>query len=175
MISVVMDDNIQDIEALIKLSRDMGITYLVTLYSSGRGRRSGKACSPETSERLLALKKKYGNFVALRGYLARFSEAAGNGNTIQPCYAGINLFNIDSCGNVTRCIDSLGTQAGNILTGDLEPILGRLKEFSRSESCGGCWTSCRGAIETLLYGKDAVRNLLDMRAMTRGVPLGGKF
>ena len=175
MITVVMDDNLDDIEHLIKLSAGMGITYLVTLYSTGRGRREGRQFSPEVSTRLLALKKKYRNFVALRGYLARFSEAACNGNSIQPCYAGSNLFNIDSSGSVTRCIDSLAAPAGNLLTDDLPGILARLKEISGRENCGGCWTSCRGAIETLLYGGGKAGNLLDLRALTRGVPLGGRF
>lgn len=175
MITVVMDDNLGDIEALIKLSAEMGITYLVTLYSTGRGRRESRKFSPEVSSRLLELKKKYRNFVALRGYLGRFSEAAAAGNSIHPCYAGINLFNIDSAGNVTRCIDSLDTTAGNILTGDLESILPRLREFTGKESCGGCWTSCRGAIETLLYSSERVGNLVDMRALTRDVPLGSGF
>src|SRR3989338_1162726 len=103
MITVVMEDNLDDIEKHIELSASMGITYLVTLYSTGRGRRTGLQLSPELSSRLLALKKKHRNFVALRGYLGRFSEAAVENNSISPCYAGVNLFNIDSSGNVTRC------------------------------------------------------------------------
>ncbi len=175
MITVVMEDNLDDIEKLIELSASMGITYLVTLYSTGRGRRTGLQLSTELSSRLLALKKKHRNFVALRGYLGRFSEAAVENNSISPCYAGVNLFNIDSSGNVTRCIDSLNSTAGNILTGELPLILERLRKFSGSEECGGCWTSCRGAIETLLYGKGRIGNLVDMHALTREVPLGREF
>lgn len=175
MISVVMDDNINDIEKLIQRCADMGITHLVTLYSNGRGEKQSRNFPRNISEKLLELKSKYRNFVALPGYLEKFSAASEQGNSILPCYAGINLFNVDSEGFATRCIDSLDRSAGNILTDELPAVLKRLGEISAGEKCGGCWTSCRGAIETLMYGRHMLRDLSAIYQVTRPVKLGGEF
>jgi len=170
MISVVMDDNIEDIEPLIRMSRDMGITYLVTLYSDWRGRAATRATRPDISRVLLDLKDRYPDFVQLRGYLARFTDAVAHGG-VGPCYAGKHLCNIDCQGNVTLCIDRLDDPVGNILRDDMRVLEGRLLERYRSNSCKDCWTSCRGSIETLQYGGQRVGNLIDYYRMTRPVLL----
>ncbi|HEY3353369.1 MAG TPA: radical SAM protein [Polyangia bacterium] len=171
MISVVMDDNVDDIERLITLSRELGVTYLVTLYSDGRGRAERRARSAGLGARLLALKDRYPDFVQLRGYLGRFGEAVREGG-VGPCRAGRNLCNVDCQGNVTLCIDRLDEPVGNLLTDDARTVERRLLEAHRRNECRSCWTSCRGAIETLMYGSDRLQNLLDYHAMTRSVPLG---
>lgn len=175
MISVVMDDNLEEIEKLIHLSKDLGVSYLVTLYSTGRGKKENKASRKDITAHLLDLKKKYKHFVAIPGYLERFSEASENDNGIFPCYAGKNLFNIDSQGNVTRCIDTLEFSAGNILKDDLPNIMDNLEKQYESNHCGGCWTSCRGSVESLMYGKNKLRNVIDSYHMTRSVKLGRPF
>ncbi len=174
MISVIMEDNLADVEPLIQLCRELGITYLVTLYSQGRGYRPAQALPPDVSQRLLGLKRQYRHFVALRGYLERFSEATARGG-IGPCYAGRNLCNIDSQGNVTFCIDHLEDPVGNLLTDDMGEIERRLREGQRTNECKACWTSCRGSIESVLYGKRPLSNLFDYFQMTRPVALNGTF
>jgi hypothetical protein len=79
--------------------------------------------------------------------------------------------NIDSQGQVTYCIDHLENPAGNILFDPLEGILARLEAQQRENACHGCWTSCRGTAESLMYGGHFVRNILDYHRMTRPVPL----
>ncbi len=170
MISVLMDDNLDEIEPLIKLAQDRGITYLVTLYSHGRGSKASRNPHSDVSARLLELKRKYPNFVAVRGYLARFTHAT-IGKGVAPCYAGKNLFNIDCRGNVTRCIDRLDQVAGNILTDNVTAILRELGKQYEANDCGACWTSCRGNIETLMYGPQRFANYLDSYQMTKNVPL----
>lgn len=170
MISVVMDDNLDEIEPLIKLSRDLGITYLVTLYSDNRGRKPRNTASRDVSAHLLRLKAKYPEFVALRGYVGRFSEALNNGG-VSPCYAGRNLINIGTTGNVSFCIDDLESSVGNILTDDIGSIRRHLAQHRRGRTCKGCWTSCRGSIETLMYGKRKFASFLDYYQMTRDIPL----
>jgi MoaA/NifB/PqqE/SkfB family radical SAM enzyme len=174
MISVVLDDNLPDIEPLIRRCGEMGITYLVTLYSHGRGAKPFRAPAPELSLRLLELKRRYRNFVALRGYLSRFSEASVVGG-IGGCQAGRSLCNIDSRGLVSACIDRLGAPAGNILTDDIGDIVRRLREQQRTSDCRACWTSCRGSIESVRGGRQRLRSLIDYHGMTRPVPLGGRF
>jgi len=170
MISVVMDDNIADIEYLIKLSREMGITYLVTLYSSCRGEKDPRCSTTDISSAMLSLKKKYPEFVALRGYLRRFTEAVREKGAA-PCYAGKNLMNIDSRGSVTFCIDNLDNPAGNIFTDDIFDIQNSLLDRHKKNNCAKCWTSCRGSIETIMYGNDRMANAFDYYRMIKDVPL----
>lgn len=170
MISVVMDDNVGDIEALIRASRDMGITYLVTLYSDSRGRAERRASSAELGRELMRLKNQYPEFVQLRGYVARFGEAVASGG-IGPCRAGKNLCNVDCQGNVTLCIDRLDDPVGNLLRDAPEDVERALLDRYAGNRCRSCWTSCRGAIETLMYGKGRLGSLVDYARMTRPVGL----
>jgi MoaA/NifB/PqqE/SkfB family radical SAM enzyme len=173
MISVVMDDNVEDIERLVELSARMGLSYLVTLYSHGRGTKARRAGDLELGARLLEIKRRHRHFVALRGYLERFGEALTDG--VGPCRAGRNLWNVDSQGSATLCIDKLDTPVGNVLFDDARTLEARLLEAHRRNDCTGCWTSCRGPIETLMYGGDRLANLADYRELTRDVPLGASF
>jgi MoaA/NifB/PqqE/SkfB family radical SAM enzyme len=170
MISVIMDDNLDEIEPLIRLARKMGITYLITLYSHARGSKASRNPDHDVSARLLDLRKRYPNFVGVRGYLSRFTEAT-SGKGVLPCYAGKNLFNIDCQGNVTRCIDRLDNVAGNILKEDFRTIERALGNQHQENDCGECWTSCRGNIETLMYGTRRLGNLIDSHEVTKRVPL----
>jgi MoaA/NifB/PqqE/SkfB family radical SAM enzyme len=173
MISVVMDDNVDDVERLVERSAEMGISYLVTLYSHGRGTKDPRAGDRTLGARLLDIKRRHRQFVALRGYLDRFGEAVSGG--VGPCRAGRNLWNVDSQGNATLCIDKLDAPVGNLLVDDPRVIEARLLEAHRRNDCAGCWTSCRGPIETLMYGDDRLANLADYRELTRDVPLGAAF
>lgn len=173
MISVVMDDNLQEIESLIQLAKKIGVTYLLTLYSNGRGEKESRIPMKDVGAHLLSLRRKYHDFVSLPGYLARFQEAVGDQRGVSPCYAGRNLLNIDCQGNVTLCIDSLDDPVGNIITDDIMDIKRGLMEKFQTSSCGKCWTSCRGSIETLMYGRNRLRNLLASYRVVKKVPLIG--
>jgi MoaA/NifB/PqqE/SkfB family radical SAM enzyme len=170
MISVVMDDNLDEIEPLILRCREMGITYLVTLYSDGRGEKETRPVPVDVSARLLELKRRYPEFVVLESYIERFSQAIAEGG-IANCRAGKNLCNIDSQGDVSLCIDRLDAAVGNILDDDIEELIERLAQRQRQDACKQCWTSCRGAIETMMYGKRPLQNLRDYWALTKPVAL----
>lgn len=170
MISVVMDDNLDDIEELAKLAATHGFTYLITFHSTSRGRKEKRAAPAEVGRRLMEIHRKYPGFVTLSGYIERFGEADENGE-IMPCRAGLNLFNIDCTGGVSTCIDRLEDDCGNMLTDSFEEIRERLNERQRKCECGSCWTSCRGPVETLMYGKNRLKNLIDLHHMVKRVPL----
>lgn len=174
MISVIMDDNLDDVEPLLRRSRDLGITYLLTLYSDYRGRKPPRDVDLDVSERLLALKRQYPEFVVLRGYVGAFSRALRE-HGVGPCYAGRNLCNIDSSGEVSLCIDRIGEPVGNLLEEPMVDIERKLLERFRDNPCQDCWTSCRGTIETLMYGRERLKNLWDYRQLARKVPVGGTF
>ena len=96
---------------------------------------------------------------------------AGEDGEIKPCRAGRNLFNIDSTGAVSTCIDRLDDPVGNILEDDVDTLYRRLADQQRTSDCGACWTSCRGPVETMMYGRERLRNLRDMDNMLKDVPL----
>jgi len=169
MISVIMDDNIDEVEPLIRLAREIGVTYLVTFYSDGRGNRSRQVSAKEISRRLLELKARHPDFLALPGFIDRFGEMEDGG--VRPCHAGRNLLNVDCQGNVTRCIDRLSDPVGNILTDDVVVLRDRLLSSARSDGCGDCWTSCRGSIESVMYGRNRLGDLRAYYRMVRPVPL----
>ncbi|MCP4130258.1 MAG: radical SAM protein [bacterium] len=175
MITTVTEDNLDDIEPLIQLSKEIGVTYMVSCYSSDRGTVPRTRENRDVSGLLLDLKKKYRDFVSIRGYLAGFSKAMNTEEGNTPCYAGKHLFNIDCQGDVTLCIDKLDSPAGNILTDDLEVIRAGLLEQYKNNTCGKCWTSCRGPVESLFYGKQRLLNYHDNRQLIRNVPIGGSF
>ncbi len=170
MISVIMDDNLDEIEALIQLSRGMGITYLLTLYSDGRGTKHNRHAERDVSAHLLRLKSRYPEFVALRDYMARFTQAIREGG-IAGCTCGTNLVNIDSQGQVSLCIDRMDEPVGSILEEPLAPLLARLQEKQRRSPCAACWTSCRGAIETIMHGPHTLDALRDYWQLTKRIPL----
>lgn len=171
MISVVMEDNIDEVEPLVKMCGDMGITYLLSFYSDSRGRKEARVAPKEIAHRLLDIQSRYPEFVSLPDYLARFAEAGTSGHGVGPCYAGRNLYNIDCKGNVTRCIDRLDAPAGNIFIDPIEKIVERLRQQYLAQDCQQCWTSCRGSIEALLYGKNKLDNLRAYYRMIKPIPL----
>jgi hypothetical protein len=111
----------------------------------------------------------------MRGYLARFSEAVKDGNGIRPCYAGKNLFNINCNGDVALCIDHLENPVANILKDDIFEIEKKLMERHINNYCGDCWTSCRGQVETLMYGDRKLYNHFDYYQFSRSVTLNQTF
>jgi MoaA/NifB/PqqE/SkfB family radical SAM enzyme len=173
MISVIMDDNLEEVEALIRLCQGMGITYLVTLCSQVRGARLDRSAAADPSRKLLQLIRRHRHFVALRGYLARFTQAVRT--DAGRCYAGKNLCNIDCNGDVALCIDRLESPVGNILRDDAGTIRRKLLERYRANRCRACWTSCRGSIETLMYGQTPLCNLRDYYQMAKPIPLEQAF
>lgn len=111
--------------------------------------------------------------MALRGYVQGFRHAVEG--TLTPCQAGRLLCNIDTQGELSFCIDRPDTTVGNILNEPVGELVRRLRKNQRSNDCRGCWTSCRGSIETLRQGRFAPGNLRDYWEMARPVPLGGRF
>ena len=49
----------------------------------------------------------------------------------------------------------------------------RLLEKYRANTCSECWTSCRGSVETIMYGRSPLRNLYDYWQLVRPVALAG--
>ncbi|PKK91858.1 MAG: hypothetical protein CVV64_00065 [Candidatus Wallbacteria bacterium HGW-Wallbacteria-1] len=148
MISVLMDDNLDDIEELIKLARDIGVTYMVNLYSWNRGTKKPRLPGRNVTDHLLNLKRKYPEFITLTSYLEQMDKAISEGG-IGQCQTGRLLMNIDNYGNVARCTETLDEPVGNLLTDSVRLINRRLRSVQANKECNKCWTSCRGFAECM--------------------------
>ncbi|MFC2130413.1 hypothetical protein ACFLSQ_03160, partial [Bacteroidota bacterium] len=171
MISVVMEDNIDEIEDLILLAKEIGVTYLVTLYSNGRRKKEKDFLNRDISSHLLKLKKKYKDFLSLPGYLSKFSEFVHSTEGMSPCCAGKNMYNIDSSGIVRLCIDMLDDPAGNIFQDDINIIKKKLYQKHIENTCSDCWSGCRGPIEALLYDNNKTGNWMAVYQAKKNIPL----
>lgn len=170
MNSVVMADNLDHIEELTRICKKIGVTHLITFYCGNRGMRQRPQDPTETARRLLDIKKRYPEFVALPGFIERFAEAGRDGKGIADCYTGKNLFVIDCQGNITRCLDWLDKPVGNIFHEELELLMQRLHEQFLTRQCADCWTSCRGNVESLLYGRHRLRDWRAYYDIVKDVP-----
>ena len=165
MISVLMDDNLEEVEPMIRLARDIGVTYMVNLYSWNRGTKPRRLPDGRVSEYLLGLKRKYPEFITLTSYLERFDRAIAQGG-IGRCQTGRLLMNVDNYGNVARCTETLDEPVGNLLTDDVFDIRDRLLDLQRRHDCSQCWTSCRGFAESL-YTKPRLRQFKEFYVSTK--------
>ncbi len=148
MISVLMDDNLDDIEPLIRIARDLGVTYMLSLYSWNRGTKPARLPGRSVTAHLLDLKRKYPEFVTLTSYIEQLDRAVAAGG-IGNCQTGRLLMNIDHHGDVARCTEMLDRPMGNILHDDVTVLRDRLREAQKVGNCAQCWTSCRGFVECM--------------------------
>jgi len=148
MISVLMDDNLDEVEPLIRLARDLGVTYMVNLYSWNRGTKTPRLPTSRVGEHLLALKARYPEFVTLTTYLEHLDQAIAEGG-VGNCQTGRLLMNIDNRGRVARCTETLQEPVGSILADDIHQIRRRLLALQRTRPCAQCWTTCRGFAESM--------------------------
>jgi len=148
MITVLMDDNLEEIEPLIHLAKDIGVTYMVNLYSWNRGTKERRLPGRSVTQHLLDLKRRYPEFISLTSYLEQMDQAIADGG-IGNCQTGRLLMNIDNKGNVARCTETLDEPVGNLLREDVHAIYDKLVERQRTRDCSQCWTSCRGFAESM--------------------------
>ncbi len=148
MITVLMDDNLADVEPLIKLSKELGVTYMVNLYSWNRGSKRRRLPEEKVTEYLMGLKRKYREFINLTTYIQHLDKAIAEGG-IGDCQTGRLLMNIDNYGNASRCTETLNEPVGNVLNEDIMEIRRRLWKLQETRQCNQCWTSCRGFAESM--------------------------
>jgi MoaA/NifB/PqqE/SkfB family radical SAM enzyme len=151
VMTVLMRDNFHELEALLKLSKEQGVSHQCTLVSTlGDGRSDPSCAMPEQGigERLLELKAKYPHFITFSGYL----EGVGNfleGQVRTPCWAGERFLNVDHLGEVSPCIEKLHLRAGNLRRDPWSVIEQKLRSFEEVRGCSDCYTSCRGFVEEM--------------------------
>jgi MoaA/NifB/PqqE/SkfB family radical SAM enzyme len=154
VITVIMEDNWRDLEALLQMSAARGVGHQLTLLSN-TGYRRGRVDqlpSGKVSAFLLDHYKRYPHLRFFRKYLAQVDTFL-EGGRMPTCRAGVQSFNIDHVGNVSPCIEKIDQVYGNVKTEPLARIHERLvadrEEVSR---CQSCWTACRGLAQSMGQG-----------------------
>ena len=168
VMTVYMDENRQDLEALLQQSQRRGVGHCITLLATQGTRRAPGGSWPEelVSDHLLDLWRRYPHFRAMRDYLGLMDTFLTEGD-MPTCHAGRQSFNIDHLGNVAPCIEKIAAPVGNVRTDSLAELLARMRTHPEVAGCQECWTLCRG-MSQLLGQRGRPRAWLDMAIRMRG-------
>jgi len=147
VISVLMDDNLDQLESVCQLAARRGAYYMVQPY--GYLKTGSKAYEPQAAvaPTLLDIRRRNPNFLSNPYYLARFDEFFRGG--VPDCRAGQAFFNIDSTGDIAICVERKTTPVANLYRDDIRTVHRRLRAASKNHSCTQCWYNCRGEVESL--------------------------
>ncbi|UQA59776.1 radical SAM protein [Polyangium aurulentum] len=169
VMTVLMEDNWRDLEALLQQSAAHGVGHQTTLLSiSGFRRGKGPDQMPPASigEHLVRLWDKYPHLRFFRDYFTRM-EAFLGGGAMPTCNAGVQGFNIDHVGNVSPCIERIDQPVGNVREERLSVLHARLAARREEiDACQQCWTACRG-VNQALGGGGSARSFLDLGTRMR--------
>ncbi len=147
--SVLLDDNLDQLETMIQMAAERGAYFMVQPYGHRKtGSRKFQHDGP-VSAHLLALRKKYPNFLSNPYFLSRFDAAVGDG--VPGCLAGKGFFNIDSGGAISVCVEEKGRPVANLFTDSPGAIVRQLQADPTPRDCSACWYNCRGEIEALYH------------------------
>ncbi|MFN7974311.1 MAG: radical SAM protein [Acidobacteriota bacterium] len=170
VMTVLMEDNWRDLDALLGMTAERGVGHWITLLSL-TGYRRGKAGpdaipGAEMASPLLALFHRHPHLRVFEDYVTLMGDFLG-GRAMPTCRAGLQSFNVDHVGNVSPCIEKIDWVAGNVRAESLRAIHARMAADRKAvEACQDCWTVCRGSSQ-LLGGGGSLRAFRDLAARMR--------
>ena len=150
VMTVLMRDNAEEIDALLTLSAAAGVGHCATLLSTGGFRRAPGAELPSRAQAdaIARAWSAHPHFRMFGEYMHRIPEFI-DGSHMPECHAGEQGFNIDHVGNVAHCIEKIDRHAGNIRREPLAAIHARIAAARPARGCQDCWTACRGFNQAL--------------------------
>jgi MoaA/NifB/PqqE/SkfB family radical SAM enzyme len=158
LMSVLMHDNLEQMEELIKIAADCGAYFMVQPYCELKTGDERFICrDPEVSEKLLALRRKYPNMLSNPYFLSMFKTALSEG--VGGCKAGRAFFNIDSIGNISMCVERRNNPIGNLYEDNILDVYNKMKSEAKTNKCQDCWYNCRGELESLYNAYGLFRSL----------------
>ncbi len=157
IMAVLNRENLDDMEPLVRLALEHNAWFMVQPYCAMKTGDREFIHPVGAGARLLALRKKYPNFLSNPFFLERFDLAADGG--VPGCLAGKAFFNIDNLGRVAICVEDLANPVGYIQSDPIETLLGRLAQRRAQLECRSCWYNCRGEIESLYTLSGALSSL----------------
>lgn len=150
IMTVLTEENLADLEAMLKLSESLQVGHCLTLLST-QGTRRGQALHMPgqlNAEMLLDLWKRYPHLYLLRDYLRGMADFSA-GKETGSCAAASQSFNIDHIGQVSPCIERISEVYGNVQSESLPGIWRRMVAAAPAQGCNRCWTLCRGLSQAL--------------------------
>ncbi len=147
--AVLMEDNLDDIETMIRMAAERDAYFMVQPYGVRKtgATRFAHADDGRVSQTLLALRQRYPNFLSNPYFLSRFDAALDGG--VPGCRAGRGFFSIDSTGDVAVCVEERARPVANLFEHSAAEIVQRLRNDTTPRHCTACWYNCRGEIESL--------------------------
>lgn len=168
VLAVLMDDNIDQVEPLLQMAAERNAYFMVQCYGFRKtGSRAFAHNNGPVSPRLLALHRKYRNFLSNPYYLGRFDRYLHGG--VPGCRAGGSFFNIDSTGDIAICVERKDRPIANLHRDDIRTIRRRLTQAAQGNTCTDCWYNCRGEVECL-YRPASLLKSLPTLLLDRGRP-----
>ncbi|MES2299580.1 MAG: radical SAM/SPASM domain-containing protein [Pseudomonadota bacterium] len=169
VMTILMKENQDDIETLLRMSAERGVGHCVTLLSTD-GFRRGKSVDDQVPQgslgtMMLDLWERYPHLRAFRDYLSRMDAFLERG-PMPTCHAGEQSFNIDHLGNVSPCIERIDSTVGNVREKPLTELVAKMNGLDTVAHCQDCWTLCRGFSQSLGQGATA-RSLIDLGTRMR--------
>ncbi|NLE29720.1 MAG: radical SAM protein [Phycisphaerae bacterium] len=158
LMSVLMHDNLDQMEELIKIARGCGAYFMVQPYSAMKTGDERFVCrDPQVSEKLLELRGRYPNMLSNPYFLSQFRNAVTQG--VGGCMAGRAFYNIDSLGNVSICVERRSVPVGNLYEDNIVLLYRKMREEAKGNTCKSCWYNCRGELESLYHPYGLFRSL----------------
>ncbi len=167
LISVIREDNLQDLPALAEHALKWNVLINFSAYTPLRTQDRSKSVQAEQLkflrqqiDYLIDFKRKTGRIFTTESTLNRYYEFFANGSYIPNCRAGIRSLVVNPDGRLAPC-------AMQHVSYDTREEL--IEKFSRQNRCGGCLVSLRAntekSVATLL--KDGWLSLKQMRYNSR--------
>ncbi len=158
LMSVLLHDNLDELDSLARLAAHHGAYFMVQPYSQRKtGSRRFFNHNMGISRKLLDLRARHANMLSNPYFLSRFDEAFNGG--VPGCQAGRAFFNIDSAGDIAICVEERARPVANLYRDDVRTIVGALRDRSRGNACTDCWYNCRGEVESLYKPAGLLRSL----------------
>ena len=153
VMTVLMRDNADEFEALLRMSARERVGHCATLLSTRGFRRAPGATMPDSGDaaRFAARWSHHSHFRMFGDYVRGITTFL-DGGPMPECHAGIQGFNIDHLGNVAHCIEKIDRPFGNVRDQSLAAIHRRMREAQPARGCQDCWTACRGFNQSLSEG-----------------------
>jgi len=157
--AVLMEDNLEHIEPMIRMAAERGAYFMVQPYGVRKtgATRFAHHDDGRVASYQLELRRKHTNFLSNPYFLSRFDAALNGG--VPGCQAGRGFFNIDSTGDIAVCVEERQRPVANLFQHEPEEIVRRLRADTTRHHCTACWYNCRGEIEALYNARGLVQSL----------------
>lgn len=157
LMSVLMHDNLEDMDPLCRLAARLGVNFMVQPYSPMKTGDRRFLPPVGSAEHLVELKRRHRNFLSNIEFLKQFDHARNGG--VPGCRAGRSFFNIDQRGDIARCVEHRDEVLANLVDDDIDVIRRELRASYDPTGCRACWYNCRGEIESIYNLRGALESL----------------